>query len=87
MKAGGIAHDFNNVLTGVTGNLALLQRFLDKDSMEYEIASEAQQAATKTKNLTQQLMTFAKGGTPVKETASIEELAETVKSVLVERDS
>ena len=74
LLAGGIAHDFNNVLTGVMGNLALLQRFLDKDSMEYEIASEAQQAATKTKGLTQQLMTFAKGGAPVKETASIEEL-------------
>ena len=74
LLAGGIAHDFNNVLTGVMGSLALLQHFLDKDSMEHEIASEAQQAATKTKALTQQLMTFAKGGTPIKETASIEEL-------------
>jgi len=74
LLAGGIAHDFNNVLTGVMGNLALLLRFLDKDTTEYEIASEAQQAATKTKGLTQQLMTFAKGGTPIKEIASIEEL-------------
>ena len=53
---------------------AALERFLNKDSMEYEIASDAQQAANKTKALTQQLMTFAKGGAPVKETASIEEL-------------
>ena len=74
LLAGGIAHDFNNILTGVTGNLALLLRFLDKDSEEYEIASDAQQAASKTRGLTQQLMTFAKGGTPIKETASIEEL-------------
>jgi two-component system, cell cycle sensor histidine kinase and response regulator CckA len=72
--AGGIAHDFNNVLTGVMGNLALLLRFLDKDSSEYEIASAAQQAATKTKGLTQQLMTFAKGGAPIKEAGSIEVL-------------
>ena len=74
LLAGGIAHDFNNVLTGVMGNLALLLRFLDKDSEEYEIASEAKQAADRTKDLTQQLMTFSKGGAPVKETASIEEL-------------
>jgi len=74
LLAGGIAHDFNNVLTGVMGNLALLLRFLDKDSTEYEIAQEAQQAATKTKGLTQQLMTFAKGGAPIKESASIEAL-------------
>ena len=74
LLAGGIAHDFNNVLTGVIGNLSLLERFLDKDSMEYEVASDAQQAAIKTKDLTQQLMTFAKGGAPVKETASIDAL-------------
>jgi two-component system, cell cycle sensor histidine kinase and response regulator CckA len=74
LLAGGIAHDFNNVLTGVTGNLALLQRLLDKDSAEYEIASEAQHAAAKTKGLTQQLMTFAQGGVPVKEVASVEGL-------------
>jgi two-component system, cell cycle sensor histidine kinase and response regulator CckA len=74
LLAGGIAHDFNNVLSGVMGNLALLQRFLDKDSEEYEIASEAKQAADRTRDLTQQLMTFAKGGVPVKETVSIEEL-------------
>ena len=74
LLAGGIAHDFNNVLTGVTGNLTLLQHFLDRDSEEYEIASEAKLAADRTRDLTQQLMTFARGGFPVKETASIEEL-------------
>jgi len=74
LLAGGIAHDFNNVLTGVIGNLALLLRLIDKDSEEYEIAMEAKNAADKTEDLTQQLMTFAGGGSPVKETASIEEL-------------
>jgi PAS domain S-box-containing protein len=72
--AGGIAHDFNNVLTGVTGNLELLVRFLDKDSTEHEIAQDAQQAASRTRDLTQQLMTFAKGGAPVKEIVCIREL-------------
>jgi PAS domain S-box-containing protein len=72
--AGGIAHDFNNVLTGITGNLALLERMLDKGSEEHEIAGEAKQAASRTRALTQQLMTFAGGGAPVKEAASIEAL-------------
>jgi len=72
--AGGIAHDFNNVLTGVTGNLALLQRLLDKESEEYKIAVAAARAADRTRSLTSQLMTFAKGGAPAIETASIEEL-------------
>ena len=72
--AGGIAHDFNNVLTGVIGNLALLARMLDKDSKEYEIVAEARQSADRTRDLTRQLMAFAKGGAPVKETASIEAL-------------
>ena len=74
LLAGGIAHDFNNILTGITGNLSLLMGLLDPDSEEREITAEAQQAATKTKALTHQLMTFAKGGEPVKENASIEAL-------------
>ena len=72
--AGGIAHDFNNILTGVIGNLSLLPNFLDRDSEACEIATDALEAADRAKDLTQQLMTFARGGAPVKETASIEEL-------------
>ena len=74
LLAGGIAHDFNNMLTGITGNLSLVERMLDADGEEIELVQEAQNAAKKTKNLTQQLMTFARGGAPVKETASVEEL-------------
>jgi len=72
--AGGIAHDFNNVLTGVIGSLALLEMLVDKDSDAYQIAVDGKRAADRTRDLTQQLLTFAKGGTPVKEVASIEAL-------------
>jgi two-component system, cell cycle sensor histidine kinase and response regulator CckA len=72
--AGGIAHDFNNVLTGVIGNLSLLEMLLEKEDEARTIASETREAADRTKELTLQLMTFARGGAPVKETASIEEL-------------
>ena len=74
LLAGGIAHDFNNVLTGVIGNLSLLEIILDEESEPHEIVAEAITAADKTKALTQQLLTFARGGAPAKETASIEEL-------------
>jgi len=74
LLAGGIAHDFNNVLTGVIGNLDLLLRFIDKDREEYEIAMEAKTAADRTEDLTSQLLTFSRGGAPVKKTASVEEL-------------
>jgi len=72
--AGGIAHDFNNLLTGVIGNLSLLEMMLDKDSKEYQIAQEGKRASDRTRHLTQQLLTFAKGGAPIKESTSIEEM-------------
>jgi len=72
--AGGIAHDFNNVLTGVLGNLQLLQISLDEGSDEHRMATAAIDSAARTRALTAQLMTFARGGAPVKETAAIGEL-------------
>ena len=79
--AGGIAHDFNNVLTGVIGNLSLLEIMTDKESDLYEIVTETQVAAERTKNLTSQLLTFSKGGAPIKETASIEGLIRELTSL------
>lgn len=74
MLAGGIAHDFNNMLTGVLGNLDLLEIVLDKDSDAYKLAVEGKRAAKRTKDLTKQLLTFAKGGAPNKEVISIAEV-------------
>ena len=64
--AGGIAHDFNNILTGVMGNLTLAQ--LEAGSNEEVVARlrEAEKAALRARDLTQQLLTFAKGGDPVR---------------------
>lgn len=74
MLAGGIAHDFNNMLTGVLGNLDLLEIVLDKDSDAYKLAVDGKRAAKRTKDLTKQLLTFAKGGAPNKEVISIAEV-------------
>lgn len=71
--AGGIAHDFNNILTAILGNVSLAM-FTD-DAQEVKIRlRETENAAIRAKDLTQQLLTFSKGGAPIKKTASIIEL-------------
>mgnify|MGYP001172376005 FL=1 len=74
LLAGGIAHDFNNILTGVLGNISLARALLDRNHRAAMILSEAEKAALIAKNLTQQLLTFSKGGMPVKTVVSLESL-------------
>ncbi len=72
--AGGLAHDFNNFLTAIIGNISFLKINMDQDSENFEILKDAQKAAVRAKNLTQQLLTFSKGGKPVKKIIPIENL-------------
>ncbi len=69
--AGGIAHDFNNFLMAIYGSLTLARREIAPDSPARELLDEAEAASLRAKNLTQQLLTFAKGGRPVKKPVSI----------------
>jgi PAS domain S-box-containing protein len=69
--AGGIAHDFNNLLTGVIGNIGLAKMYVEPDSKTLETLDEAEKAAGRARNLTQQLLTFARGGKPVKKSSDI----------------
>ena len=81
--AGGIAHDFNNILTNIVGNLSLLMEDMNLEEEIIEILTESESAARKAKNLTQQLLTFSKGETPVKHVTSITKLLkDSVKFVL-----
>jgi|GEM_PF-5250462 len=64
--AGGIAHDFNNILAAIWGNLSLARTTLAVDSMAHARLLEAEKALQRAKDLTQQLLTFARGGSPVK---------------------
>ena len=78
--AGGIAHDFNNILTSVLGNLSLAKICLENEPSSdlKEIIVEAENATIKAKSLTQQLLTFSKGGAPIRKTTnSIAELIKT----------
>lgn len=74
--AAGIAHDFNNLLTAITGNLALARELDSGDPNREACVRDALHAAEKAQALTTQLLTFAKGGSPVREVASIAELVE-----------
>ena len=82
--AGGIAHDFNNILTVILGNVSLAKMRIDSKSEEYEVLKEAENASYRAKDLTQQLLTFAKGGAPIKETTELTELIrDTVKFSII----
>ncbi len=72
--AGGIAHDFNNILTAIIGNISLARMNVKPGSKEFDLLNAAETAAMKASGLTGQLLTFAKGGAPTKETISISNL-------------
>lgn len=78
LLAGGIAHDFNNVLTGILGNIELAITHLkqNEEDAAKEILAEAEKASLRAKDLTQQLLTFSKGGVPIKTVTQINTLLE-----------
>ncbi|MGB4270349.1 MAG: PAS domain S-box protein [Spirochaetota bacterium] len=71
LLAAGIAHDFNNILTSVVGNLSIVKNKIHESSELYQHINDAEKASFKAKELTQQLLTFAKGGAPVKKVTSL----------------
>ena len=72
--AGGIAHDFNNILAAILGNINLALFDQDLKTKTKRLLSEAEKASLRAKELTQQLLTFSKGGEPVKEVSSLDEI-------------
>ena len=72
--AGGIAHDFNNLMTVILGNLALIRFDPHVDTDGREKLASAEAAILRARDLTQQLLTFSRGGAPVRKTASIKEI-------------
>jgi PAS domain S-box-containing protein len=77
--AGGIAHDFNNLLTAVTGYASLAEISLSPESKAAKFLKKSVEIAMQGKELTQQLVTFSKGGAPMKERIN---LAAWMKGVL-----
>jgi len=69
--AAGIAHDFNNLLGGLFGHLELARTELDERSPVRAYLDLAHKAFERAKALTGQLLTFAKGGVPVRSVGSV----------------
>jgi len=74
--AGGIAHDFNNILTGIITNLFMSKLRIKHDQETFQLLSEAEKASFRASKLVKQLLTFSKGGAPVKEIISIRQIVE-----------
>jgi PAS domain S-box-containing protein len=73
--AGGIAHDFNNLLTGIMGNLEVAGlRLARNPDQARENIEKSLKASRRAADLTQKLLTFAKGGEPIKKTADLGEI-------------
>ncbi len=72
--AGGIAHDFNNILSAILGNINLAALDTNLLPETKELLDAAEKASLRAKDLTQQLLTFSKGGEPIKQAASIHEV-------------
>ncbi len=74
--AGGLAHDFNNLLAVILGNISLAQVDTELAGPNLKRLADVEKAVMRAQDLTRQLLTFAKGGAPVKQTASIREIIE-----------
>jgi len=74
--AGGIAHDFNNILNVFTGNISYALSSLQEDDELYDVLSDVMLGTKQAENLTHQLLTFAKGGEPIKKLCNINSLLE-----------
>jgi signal transduction histidine kinase/CheY-like chemotaxis protein len=73
--AGGIAHDFNNILTSILGNISLAGISIHENPCTArELLGEAEKACFDAKGLTQQLLTFSKGGQPIIRSTALKKL-------------
>jgi PAS domain S-box-containing protein len=69
--AGGIAHDFNNLLQGVFGFIALSRLAQDDKPRSLAMLAQAEKALQQAVHLTTQLLTFSKGGQPIKKSLEL----------------
>lgn len=69
--AGGIAHDFNNILMAVLGGVSLARTQSADNPEVHRVLTDVLRACGRAKDLTQQLLTFSKGGDPVTRVASV----------------
>jgi PAS domain S-box-containing protein len=81
--AGGIAHDFNNLLGGIFGYVDMARENIGDDKLVVKLLDKALQAFERARELSGRLLTFAKGGVPVKRLASLAELLKDSVSLIM----
>lgn len=64
--AGGIAHDFNNLLAGIFGYLEIAMIYSKDNPTVTDYLNKSLSVFNRAKALTLQLLTFSKGGNPIK---------------------
>lgn len=74
--AGGIAHDFNNLLSAILGNISIAQTLISDNMKVGKRLHDAEIAGLRAKDLAQRLLTFSKGGAPIRTMASISEIVQ-----------
>ncbi|MDR3629110.1 MAG: PAS domain S-box protein [Desulfocapsaceae bacterium] len=81
--AGGIAHDFNNILTGIMGNISFAKVLLDTSHQSFKLLSDAEKATMRAGQLAHQLLTFSRGGKPIKKVVSLRYLVHEAVSLVL----
>jgi two-component system cell cycle sensor histidine kinase/response regulator CckA len=76
LVAAGIAHDFNNLLQGIVGNISLARTHLEQTAAAHKLLGDAEEICMTAKKLTDNLLTFSKGGSPSKTIFNINERIE-----------
>ncbi|MEA3266277.1 MAG: ATP-binding protein, partial [Candidatus Fermentibacteria bacterium] len=72
--AGGLAHDFNNIMTAVMGNISLAKEYASGNHRVRDKLEKAEKASLRASELTGKLLTFSKGGQPVRKITDIQGL-------------
>jgi PAS domain S-box-containing protein len=72
--AGGIAHDFNNILTSISANVSLAERRIPREHPSQKRLEAALVGCERARDLTRQLLTFSRGGAPIKTATSVRDV-------------
>ncbi|MEM9226944.1 MAG: PAS domain S-box protein [Verrucomicrobiota bacterium] len=83
LLSSGIAHDFNNILTGVLGNISLARSRTEASDANYGKLKSAEKAALRARDLTLQLLSFAKGGAKLKSRVALDQLLREAASFIL----
>jgi two-component system cell cycle sensor histidine kinase/response regulator CckA len=72
--AGAIAHDLNNILQVIHSSLDIAKEKMVSERSLLKHITDARQAADRATNLSRRLLTFAKGGSPIKQIVSLQKI-------------